>query len=135
MKILIILISVSLLASCSKEEKVMSSQEMWFKALEFDSSIELVPIPNHATEKRVLCENYHTEGCVVGSGKRIKVRLVEMPVIQFESPEQACKAAKQINQWYAYNWLFDQVTEEPVLESFIQDAFQAKKATKDTICD
>ncbi|MDC1174029.1 hypothetical protein OAT67_01430 [Bacteriovoracaceae bacterium] len=135
MKVLLIISCLIAVFSCSKDENVMSSQQMWFKAIDFDPSIELVPIANHEAAKRVLCHHYQIQGCVEGSGKRIKVRLVEMPVIQFESAEKACEAAKIIKQWYAYNWLFDQVTNEPVLESFVKDAFNAKKATKDTICD
>jgi len=52
---------------------------------------------------------------------------VELLVIQYETSQQACLAAQEVGQWYAYNWLFDDVTNEPVLEDFIQKAFAAKK--------
>lgn len=135
MKYLFLIPFLILLNSCSKNEETLSAKDMWFKAIEFDPKIELVPIPTHESHKRVLCEHYQTEGCVVGSGKRIKVRLVEMPVIQFEKAEQACKAAKIVSQYYAKNWLFDQVNNEPVLESFVKEAFGAKKVDKTTECD
>ena len=106
--------------SCSKEEPTYSPTEMWLMAVEADPTIELVPISNSEPEKRVLCENYPEGGCISGSGKRIKVSKVEMLTIQYESPEQARNAAFQIDQWYAGNWVFDDVTNEPVLESFVQ---------------
>jgi hypothetical protein len=121
--------------SCSKDEpESLGASDMWFKALDFDKSIELVPIPAHESERRVLCAHYDQEGCIEGSGKRIKVRKVELLTIQFEEPGQACEAAKKVGQWYAYAWLFDDVTDEPVLEDFILKVYKAKKADKDTEC-
>lgn len=114
--------------SCSKEEPVYGATELWLIAKKFDPTIELVAIPNHESERRVVCENYekYADGCVKGSGKRIKVRTVELLVIQFEKPEQARRAAKNLNQWYTRNWLLDEVTNEPVLEDFVQKALKAK---------
>ncbi len=122
---LLILLTIS---GCTKKEKTWGAQEMWFHALEQDPSIELVAIPNHEPHRRVLCQNYLADGCVVGSGKRVKVRLVELLVIQYETPKQACLAAKAVGQWYARNWLLDDVTNEPVLESYVAEIFDAKKA-------
>lgn len=135
-KIVIITFSLTFISSCScsKEETLYSPSEMWSMASKVDSTIELVAIPNHEEHLRILCVHYHTEGCIEGSGKRIKVRKVQLPVIQFEKEHQACVAAKKINQWFAGNWLFDQVSGEPVLESFVQEAFQAQKATDDFVC-
>lgn len=124
-----ILISLVFL-SCTKKEKTWGPQEMWFHALEQDPTIELVQIPNHEPQRRVLCQNYISDGCVVGSGKRVKVRLVELLVIQYKTPKQACLAAKAVGQWYARNWLLDDVKNEPVLESYVAKIFDAKKADK-----
>lgn len=103
---------------------------MWLIAIKGDPTIELVPISNSEPEKRVLCSNYPTDGCINGSGKRIKISKVEMLTIQYESVEQARLAAFTIDQWYAGNWVFDDVTNEPVLESFVQKVFQAKRPTQ-----
>lgn len=111
--------------SCSKEEKTYGSTEMWSMAQAVDPTIELVPITD--PEKRVLCENYEMSGCMDGSGKRIKISKVEMLTIQYETVEQARAAAFKIDQWYAGNWLFDDVTNEPVLESFVKKAFNAQR--------
>jgi hypothetical protein len=127
--IIISLLTISVI-SCTKKEKTWGPQEMWFHALAQDPSIELVGIPNHEAHRRVLCENYAADGCIEGSGKRVKVRLVELLVIQYKTPKQACLAAKAIGQWYARNWLLDDVTNEPVLESYVAKIFDAKKADK-----
>ncbi len=108
---------------------------MWAMATAVEPNIELVAIPNHETERRVLCSHYLREGCILGSGKRIKVRLVELLVIQYETEKQACLAAKSIGQWYSANWLFDDVTNEPVLESYVVEAFSAKKPLQNENCD
>lgn len=113
--------------SCSKEEKTYSPTEMWSIAIKADPTIELVPISVNDESKRVLCINYATEGCVEGSGKRILVSKVELLTIQFETAAQARAAALKIDQWYAGNWLFDDVTNEPVLESFVTKVFNAKR--------
>ena len=130
MRALLILLLTFMVSSCSctKEEPTWSAQEMWFHAVDQDPSFELVPIPNHEPHRRVICENYSLDGCVLGSGKRVKVKKIELLVLQYVTPRQACEAAKTINQWYARNWLLDDVTNEPVLESYVQKVFSAKKA-------
>ncbi len=111
--------------SCSKEERTYSPTEMWFIAQKADPTIILVPITD--PEKRVLCENYPTDGCIQGSGKRILVSKVELITMQYETVQQARAAAFQLDQWYAGDWIFDDVTNEPVLESFVQKVFEAKR--------
>ena len=135
---LILLVLVLNGCSCSKEEvPVLGPTDMWIMASEFDPSIELVFLSDtpEGQARRVICANYPAEGCVDGSGKRIKVRLVELLVLQYETPQQGCHAAQKIGQWYAYNWIFDDVTNEPVLEDFIIKAFGAKKPSKIEECD
>ncbi|MBC97703.1 MAG: hypothetical protein CME63_08135 [Halobacteriovoraceae bacterium] len=134
--ILFTLISLLAGCSCSKEERLLSPTEMWYKATEFDPSTELVFVADtpEGRARRVLCSQYRAEGCIEGSGKRIKVRLVELLVIQYDSEKNACKAALEVGQWYAYNWLFDDVTNEPVLEDYVQKGFEAKKPVSAEDC-
>lgn len=88
--------------------------------------IELVPITEPS--KRVVCEHYTgSDGCVEASGRRIRVRKVELLAIEFEKESQARKAALAIDQYYAGNWVLDDVVDEPVLESFVKEAFDAKR--------
>ena len=123
--------------SCSKEDPTYSAGEMWDMAYKEDPTIELVFLSDTDLERhrRVLCSHYKAEGCVHGSGKRIKVRLVELLVIQYETSKQACLAALEVNQWHSRNWLFDDVTEEPVLESFVKKVFKAKKPKGQEDCE
>jgi len=110
--------------SCSKEEKTYSATDMWKLAQKSEPNIELVPIPAGMEHKRVLCKNYGP-GCVDGSGKRIKVKRVELITIQFETVEAARAEARRLNQYHFANWLFDEVTEEPVLKYFVKKVFNA----------
>lgn len=130
MKWFVSLVLIFFLASCScsnNEEKTWGPFELWDIAKKADPNIELVPIPNHEAHRRVLCAHYRTEGCVKGSGKRVKVRLVELLLIQYETAQQACEAALQVGQWYARNWLLDDVSNEPVLVDFVTKYLEAKK--------
>jgi len=45
--------------------------------------------------------------------------------IEFETSEQAKKEAIRLNQYYAKNYLFDQVEGEPILEDFVIETFKA----------
>ncbi len=123
--------------SCSKEkEKAWGPFDVWNMAKDFDSTVEVVGIPDtpEGRLRRVLCSQYREEGCQVGSGKRIKIRLVEMLVIQYDSAENACLAALAIGQWHGNNWLFDDVTNEPVLIDFVKRVFNAQKPQKPEDC-
>lgn len=120
------LISIGLAScSCSKEEEeTYSPSQMWRLAQKTEPDIELVSIPISWEHKRVLCRNYGS-GCVEGSGKRIQVRRVELITIQFETVEAARAEARRINQFHFANWIFDEVTEEPVLRHFVKKVFNA----------
>ena len=136
--ILRILFNLFFIASCScKKEEAPSwgPFELWAIAQKADPTIELVPIPNHEEDRRVLCSTYRTQGCLEGSGKRAKVRLVELLLIQYEKPQDACLAALSIGQWHARNWLLDDVTNEPVLEDFVSRFLEAKKPISEQDCD
>lgn len=120
-------IFILLFSSCSKEVKY-SASDMWGMAYKKDPTIELLIITD--PKKRVLCENYNVTGCIPGSGKRIKVRLVELMAMEFDTEENARKAAISYDQYYAKNWFFDEVKGEPVLESFIKEVYNAKNPKK-----
>lgn len=131
----IICCAIFLIVSCTKKEETWGPIAMWNHAKSKDPSIELVAIPNHEGHRRILCSDYPKAGCVVGSGKRVKVRLVELIVLQYETVKHACLAARGLGQWYARNWLLDDVTKEPVLESFVKDVFNAKRPKPTDSCD
>lgn len=131
---LIILIGVLVFSSCSKKEEVYTPQDMFFMAYNFDNSIEEVRIGVSESSRSLKCEDFPT-GCIEGSPKRFKIRLVEMIVAQYFTKKNACLAALQLNQYYTRNWLFDDVRGEPVLESFVNTVYQAKNPKKKEDCD
>ena len=122
---LLFVIVLGLSFSCTKKEPVYTISEMFKMANEADVAIEEVFIPDtdNFRHLRVICDNYG-EGCK-GNGKRFKVKGVDILLIEFESETSARAEAQRINQWHARNWLFDDVTGEPVLESYVVKAFKA----------
>ena len=118
-KLLLLFIFIS---SCSGEENY-SPMDIFMKAYKFDSTIEEVVIKD--SSRSIHCTNY-PEGCIPYSPKRFKIRLVEMAVIQYRSQSLACQAALKLDEYYVGNWIFDNVKNEPVLESFVKQVYNAK---------
>jgi hypothetical protein len=115
-------ISLSILsASCTKEVKY-SKEELLKKAQAADSSVQLI-LPRSINEG-ISCSVY-TEGCV--SGHTVKVKNLELIAVEFMTEEQAKYAAKKVRGYYSRNWLFDDVTGEPILEEFVSRVLDAKK--------
>jgi hypothetical protein len=123
MRIALLILFTIFISSCSGEKRYAAS-EMWQMAYAKDPTIELVLVTDPA--RRILCENYQVTGCIAGSGKRIKVRLIELIAIEFATEKDARNAAKAYDQYYARNWFFDEVKGEPVLEDFIKKVYDAK---------
>jgi hypothetical protein len=118
----LILLGLSILnASCTKEVRY-SKEELYRMARAADSSITFV-LPKSISEG-VTCVEYG-EGCL--SGHTVMVKNLEMIAVEFSSEEQAKNAAIKFRGYYARNWLFDDVSGEPVLEKFVSEKLQAKK--------
>ena len=125
-----ILISLMITSCSCEKERLFTEREMWYKAKKQDPKVELVAISNSQIEKRILCKNYGPK-CIKRSGRRILVSTVELIAVGFETEAAARTEALRIGQWYAYNWVFDDVSNEPVLIDFIQKAFNAKNAKEE----
>lgn len=104
--------------------KRWSATEMWLMAVAEDPDVRQVPIPTHEQHRRILCTNYGP-GCVLGSGKRVELKGVEIVVVEFENEQLAKEEALRLDQMYARNWLFDEVMTEPVVKSFIKRVYGA----------
>ena len=116
------LVCLSILsASCTKEVKY-TKEDLLKRAQAGDASVELV-LPKSINDG-ISCSNY-TDGCM--SGHTVKVRNLELIAVEFGSEEQAKYAAKKIRGFYAKNWVFDDVTGEPILEDFVSRVLDAKK--------
>ncbi len=127
------LISALTFSSCS-ESDIYTPLEMFDMAYKFDNTIEEVRIGVNEKDRHIECSDY-PKGCIEGSPKRFKIRLVEMIVVQYLTTQEACLAAAKLNQWHARNWLFDDVTNEPVLVDFVKQVYKAKNPKSVKECD
>lgn len=97
-------------------------------AQEFDPSVKPILPKDMNSGLKCLKEsgelNYGV-GCM--GAFQVLVGKLEMGVIEFESEEQAKEAARNIDQYYYRNWLFDDVRNEPTLEYFVKGAFKAER--------
>ena len=116
------LLALSILsASCTKELKY-TKEQLLFKALKADPSVSIV-LPKSMTEG-VSCSDY-SEGCL--SAHIVKVKGLEFIGVEFMTEADAIFAAKKFRGYYTRNWLWDDVTGEPVLEKFLTEHLEAKK--------
>lgn len=110
-----------LLVACSKPQK-WSKEKLLSMGLKKDASVSLV-LPSKMTEG-ITCAEYG-EGCV--GAHIVSVQNIEMIAIEFVDEPAAMAAAKKFRGYYSRNWLFDDVTGEPILERFVTGALEAKK--------
>lgn len=108
-------------ASCTKEVRY-SKEQLLKRAQAADSSVTLI-LPRSINDG-VSCSAY-TDGCM--SGHTVKVKNLELIAVEFGTEEQARYAAKKIRGYYTKNWVFDDVTGEPVLEEFVSRVLDAQK--------
>ena len=114
-----------LICSCSKKEEPLLYSQVYDPARAYDSTLyEIIIMDNN---KRIICENYG-EGCTDNTGKRWMVRSLELPIIGFVDEDHAKAEALRLNQFHYKNWLFDEVRDEPVLETFLFDVYGIKSA-------
>ena len=109
------------LVSCTKEVKY-TKEELYAKAVAAEPTVTFV-LPKGISEG-ITCSSY-TEGCL--SAHTVSVRQIEMIAVEFMTEEQAKFAAKKVRGYYVRNWLFDDVSGEPVLEKFVTESLEAKK--------
>ncbi len=72
----------------------------------------------------VKCRDYGA-GCI--GGVRVRLRKVDLTLVEFETKEHAKNVAARINQYYVRNWVFDNAMKEPVLEHFIKKTYNAQR--------
>ena len=123
MKELISILFILLFSSCTKD--TYSKKEITNIAKQFDPSFEEV-IPREMTGG-IKCSDYGP-GCIRGFTGR--VHGLDMIFIEFESEDDAKIEATRIDQYYKWNWVFDDVSNEPMLEKFIEKNYQAHRPFK-----
>ena len=109
------------LFSCTKELKY-TKESLLAKAQAVDPSVTVI-LPRTMNEG-VNCADY-PDGCQ--SAHIVKIKNLEMIAVEFMDTDQAIFAAKKIRGYYSRNWLFDDVTNEPILEKFVTEHLEAKK--------
>lgn len=119
--VLVFLLLSILSASCTKEVRY-TKEELLARAQAAESSVQFI-IPRSINEG-VSCTSY-TEGCI--SGHTVRVKNLDLIAVEFGTEEEAKYAAKKIRGYYTRNWVFDDVTGEPILEEFVSRVLDAKK--------
>lgn len=118
----LIVLSLSILtASCTKEVKY-TKEALYSKAVAADPTVSFI-LPKNMNEG-ASCNDY-SENCL--SAHIVKVQNLEMIAVEFVTEADALYAAKKFRGYYLRNWMFDDVTGEPVLEKFITEKLEAKK--------
>lgn len=120
MKFLPLLI-VLIFVSCSKEVRY-SKEALLKKAQAADPSVTVI-LPSNMNEG-VQCSEY-TPPCI--SGHVVSVKGIEMLALEYGSEKEAKEVARKYKAYYTGNWIFDDVTGEPLLENFVSENLGAKK--------
>ncbi len=120
MRLLPLFFALLLLGACSSKEETWTKIDLYKMAVKIEPNLEFV-LPKDLASG-VQCRNY-PPGCV--RGMRAKLRRELITAVEFTDKKKKKNAAFNINQYYAKNWVFDDVTGEPVLESFVKQAFGA----------
>lgn len=110
--------------SCWSSDPIIEKEEL--ERLAKKASADMVfMIPKGISEHLVNCNDYYPK---CKAGYRIKVKLLEFNALMYANTEQAQLSARSMQGYYSFNWAFDQVRGEPILERYVEEAFQAKKA-------
>jgi hypothetical protein len=120
-KLFFILFFTFFMTSCSKDNVIWSKGEVLDIARENDPTFSIV-VPKYIHAYVVNCADYRPI-CV--SGHKVKVRTLEMILLEYKSHELAVKAAKSFGGYVKNNWAFDSVQDEPILERFIKENYGA----------
>lgn len=121
---LLLIASTLLLFSCSQSHEKMRMEkavlEDKFKAA--DSSYKVI-LPKAIDQVSVSCATYF-EGCV--SAHIFQVQKLDFIALEYDTHDNAERAAKKLGGYALENWVFDDVTGEPVLEKILLKV-EAKK--------
>lgn len=123
-------LSLALNWSCSKKEKLYTNQEIWDIAAKEDPNIKLL-LPDK--DLPVVDCSLYGPGCLYGV--TAELREMSFLMVRFESAAMAIEAARKFEAYTYHNWIFDDVTGEPILEDFIKKAYQAKKISRTKVSE
>lgn len=128
MKSILFLLFLIFFISCKEDkEPIYTKEQIYNLAKEHDSNMQFM-LPN-SLQEGIKCEDY-TEGCL--SGHNVKIRGIGIIAVEFSTHKQAQDAAKKFHGYHLRNWMFDDVTNEPLLEDFMK-LLEAKKFDEDSL--
>lgn len=110
--------------ACNKKHQERKYTLLEISAMVREGDPEMKTVLGLGMDAGISCTTYGP-GCL--SARRMMVRRVDMGVIEFQTPEQARVVAKKIDQYFAGNWVFDDVVGEPVLEEFMAKHLKAHR--------
>ena len=119
----IVFLFLLLTAGCSDGDENLLYDKPTIMGMAKDVDPNIVEVLPEALDKGLKCSDY-APGCV--GAFVVRTRLVEYNMVRFDSTTNARRKATELNQFYARNWVFDEVRGEPVLEDFIAKAFDAR---------
>lgn len=114
--------TIFLVLSCTNKEPLYTKENLLsLTPKEGDDRMETV-LGQSATDI-IPCSDYG-DGCV--SVHRFKTRKLEYIAVEYTTSAEAQAYAPKIRAWTARNWLFDDVYNEPSLESWLCQYFECK---------
>lgn len=116
-----------LMVSCTKSDVHYSKIEMLEMAKKIDSDVDVI-LPKDINSG-IKCtsedgQRNYAQGCL--GAFQVKVGDLDFVAVEFEKSNQAQNEANRLNQFWAGNWLLDDVKGEPGLEDFVKKAFKAQ---------
>lgn len=115
-----------LVVACSCDTEILPQRQLLRMAEAEDPNTEVI-LPEDMT-KGIKCSDYGP-GCQ--SGRILRIRNVDIVLLEFNNKTSARNEALRIDQYYVKNWVFDDVTGEPVVEHFIRKVYNASRPSVD----
>ena len=119
---LFVLPAILTMTSCSDDPIGLSKPQITRMATKADTTFTWV-IPKDLNSG-IKCSDYG-KGCM--NGHMAAVRKIDFVMVKFDSTQAAKEEALRIDQYYAQNWVFDDVANEPIVEKFIMETFGATR--------
>ena len=113
-----------LIACSSDKAPTYTRQELFSMAKKGAPDLTLVA-PKSIDEHVVDCTSY-TPACRYGH--KVNLKNITMIALFYDKTKDAEQAAKRIKGYTSRNWVFDDVTGEPILERFVVKYLKAKPA-------
>lgn len=120
-----ILLLIMLFVGCDKGEKLYTSQEIVTILKEGDPKAGFRIADHLKYDELISKEEVPSDGLF--RFHYLKARELGFIGLEYKTYWQAKKAAKLIKGVHKYNWAFDEVTNEPVLEKYLEKYLGTKR--------